>query len=190
MQTVSVLLVQPWISPSFSAITPRTLVPCAIWQHTCLPRGSCQILRLQHPLSSETQEFCTAIFDTFSNGTQAEAVDIILASRNSCRNSHATHRICVVRTVHLFQIFHPTRTDCSLAFCSLCSSVVVMLERLSGTSGTRPVFETELATVVCSPFFRARGGGTGVALSSAPRNQCVLLPIILECPPTIARSLF
>ena len=122
----------------------RTLVTCAIWHHTCLRRGPCQILRLQQPRSSETQEFCTAILDTFDKRTQAEAVNRFLASRNSCRTGHATQRMFVVCTVHLFQMeLHPTRTDCSLAFCSFCSSVVVTLERSSGTSGTRAVFETE-----------------------------------------------
>ena len=117
---------------------------CSIWQHTCLRRGSCQILLLQHPLSSEKQKFGTAIFDTFNNGTHAEAVNRFLASRNSCRTGHATQRMSVVCTVHLFQMeLHQPRIDCPLAFCSFCSSVVVMLERSSGTSGTRAVFETE-----------------------------------------------
>ena len=52
---------------------------CTIWQHTCLPRGSCQILLLQHTLSSETQEFCTAILDTFDTGVSSEAGNPIQA---------------------------------------------------------------------------------------------------------------
>ena len=147
------------------------------------------------PLSSETQEFCTAIPDTFNNGTQAEAVNRFLASRNSCRTGHATQRMFVVCTVHLFQMeLHPTRTDCPLAFGSFCSSVVVMLERSSGTSGTRAFFETETRNSLV--FFRSfELGVEGLAwLSSArllwARDQCVLLPIILEGPPTIATSLF
>ena len=163
MQTASVLLVQLSLSPSFSASTATTIVTCAIRHHTCLPRVSCQILRLQQPRSSETQEFCTAILDTFNNGTQAEAVNRFLASRNSCRTGHATQRMFVVCTVHLFQMEpHPTRTDCSLAFCSFCSSVVVMLERSSGTSETRDVFETE--TRNCRVF--------SVLLSAAWRDWC------------------
>ena len=143
MQTVSVS-VQLSVSPSFSASTATTLVTCAIWHHTCLRRGPCQILRLHQPRSSETQEVCTVILDTLNNGTHAEAVNRFLASRNSCQTGHATQRMFLVCTVHLFQMeLHPTRTDCSLPFSSFCSSVVVMLERSSGTSGTRAVFETE-----------------------------------------------
>ena len=40
--------------------------------------GSCQILPLQRPLSSEPQQLGSAIRDTFDDGTQAEAVNRIL----------------------------------------------------------------------------------------------------------------
>ena len=151
---------------------------CSIWQHTCLPRGSCQILLLQHPLSSETQKFGTAIFDTFNNGTHAEAVNRFLASRNSCRTGHATQRMSVVCTVHLFQMeLHPTRTECPLAFCSFCSSAVVTLERSSGTSGTRAVFETEtrncrVFSVLLSAAWRDWRGSLFSTSSLGARSMC------------------
>ena len=178
MQTVSVLPVQLSVSSSFSASTATTLVTCAIWHHTCLPRGSCQILLLQQPRSSETQEFCTAILDTFNNGTQAEAVNRFLASHNSCQTGHATQRMFVVYTVHLFQMeLHPTRTDCSLAFCSFCSSVVVTLERSSGTSGTRAVFETDtrnsrVFSVLLSARWRDWRGSLFSTSSLGARSMC------------------
>ena len=133
---------------------------------------------VQHPLSSETQKFGTTILDTFNNGTHAEAVNSFLASRNSCRTGHATQRMFVVCTVHLFPMeLHPTRSDCPLAFCSLCSSVVVTLERSSGTSATRAFFETEtrncrVFSVLLSAAWRDWRGSLFSTSSLSGRSMC------------------
>ena len=179
MQTVSMLLVQPWVPPSYSESTATTLVRCTIWHHTCLSmRFLPNPCAATHHRAPNHEEFGTAILDTFENGTQAEAVNRILASRNSCRTGQATHRICVVRTVHLFHMEpRPTRTDCRLAFCSFCSCVVVMLERSSGTLGTQSVFETEtrnrrVFSVLVSSRWRDWRGSPFSTSSLGGRSMC------------------
>ena len=107
-----------------------------IWQHTCLPRGSCQILRLKRTTELQTTKNSPLRYLTRSKmgrkpRPSTEFCQPQFLSNWPCHSSH----LCGAHH-HLFHMeIHPTRADCPLPFCSFCSCVVVMLESSSGTSG-------------------------------------------------------
>ena len=127
---------------------------CSIWQHTYLPRGSCQILLLEHPLSSETQKFGTAIFDTFNNGTHAEAVNRFLASHNSCRTGHATQRMSVY-ALFIFFKWNSTQHGPNVLLPSAPFALPLSSCLNAHLAPQEPelFLKPRLGTVVCSPFF-------------------------------------